>query len=189
MNNDYTYTPGQTGRTQWLIAGLLYVAAIGLYGLGATFKNVRLFLHVGTMAAAVAALQITIRWCLSTHYYTLTAPDEESPSGSLVISRLQGERRRIMASLSLETAIAMEPAADRAAIRALEGKHGTLRRLYDYRSNMMCKTGYLYIFEFNGETNGVRIECDDAFAAELKRRGRLIPGNEEPVYDPAEREK
>jgi len=164
------YLSTRKRKTAAVIAALLFaIAALcGVFsGLGWGWKSVWQILM---MAALVAMLQITQRYLLSGYEYLLDPLEDVLIYNRLTVVRTVGKRRTSVFTVPLSTLTEVIPYRK---IKALREEYGAPSQRMDFCPDLFPPESYLLLFEVNGEMTAVRLQCDAAFAEELKKRAMV----------------
>ncbi|MBQ7720938.1 MAG: hypothetical protein IJT56_10175 [Clostridia bacterium] len=165
------YTPPKRKAPAVIMSGLclaIAAACLILSGLGIGW---RALLQLAAMAAAVAAIEITTRFILTEYTYTVVfGPD----GADFTVSKTNGKKIKTVANIAMTTVKALTA---HEGISALEKSHGHISRSFIYTANVFpIKKGqlksspetetkkYALVFEFNGDTDAIVIECSKDFA-------------------------
>jgi hypothetical protein len=156
----------QTKAALVLTVLLLAVAAVCgvISGLGFGWKSLWQILMMG---ALVAVIQITQRYLLSDYEYILDPIEDVLTHNRLTVIRIVGERRTSVFTVPLSSLTEVIPYRKG---ESLKETYGTPAQRMDFCPDLFPSGSYLLLFESNGDLTAVRLQCDAAFAEELKKR-------------------
>ncbi len=148
---------------------LLVIAAVcgAFSALGWGWKGIW---QIFMMACLVAMIQISQRYLLSGYEYILDPQEEILTYNRLTVIRIVGKRRTSVFTVPLATLCEVIPNRKR---KALKAEYGTPSKRMDFCPDLFPPESYLLLFEVNGEMTAVRLQCDAAFAEELKKRAMV----------------
>lgn len=154
------YSPKRNKKGFVASAALLAIFAV-MSASSPAIENYGGIVSAVSLLFLVASLFLMIRYCISKYAYEIT-------SETLVITKITGQRKTIVASMLLITALGVEKTPETNAERAaLVEKYGKIDAKMDCRTNLFAKT-YSYITEFNGAVYEIKIEADEPFAEALR---------------------
>ena len=165
-----TYLSVRKRNTATVVSILLLVAAAAcgvISGLGFGFKSLWQILM---MACLVALIQISQRYLLSGYEYILDPLDEILTHNRLTVIRTVGKRRTSVFTMPLASLTAVMPYV---SLKALIEEKGRPAQRMDFCPDLFPPESYWLLFEAYGEMTAVRLQCDAAFADELKKREML----------------
>jgi len=119
------------------------------------------------LAGIVAVIQVGQRYLLSGYEYIVDPLEDLLSYNRLTVIRTVGERR---------TSVFIEPLGGLVGVipyrktKALTAEYGRPVRRMDFCPDLFPAESYLLLFEVNGELSVVRLQCDAAFAEELRKR-------------------
>ncbi len=162
-----TYRAERKKKTALTLTLLLLAAAVAcgvISGLGLGWKSLW---QIAMMIALVAVIQITQRYLLSDYEYILDAMEDVLTYNRLTVIRTVGQRRTSVFTVPLASLTEVIPYRKAEALKA---EFGTPSQRMDFCPDLFPPESYLLLFETNGEMTAVRLQCDIAFAEELKKR-------------------
>lgn len=98
---------------------------------------------------------------MAVYRYSMTEMEYEIFDGSFSVIKVVGQKRTVVCSLSLSTAIMLIPKAEYTE-KLKAGQMPVINSRYNFNQNMKCKS-YVYICEFNGKTIMVEFEPNEIF--------------------------
>lgn len=98
---------------------------------------------------------------MAVYRYSMTEMEYEIFDGSFSVIKVVGQKRTVVCSLSLSTAIMLIPKAEYTE-KIKAGQMPVINSRYNFNQNMKCKS-YVYICEFNGKTIMVEFEPNEIF--------------------------
>ena len=98
---------------------------------------------------------------MAVYRYSITEMEYEIFDGSFSVIKVVGQKRTVVCSLSLSTAIMLIPKAEYTE-KLKAGQMPVINSRYNFNQNMKCKS-YVYICEFNGKTIMVEFEPNEIF--------------------------
>ncbi len=154
-------------KSAFLLAMLLLLVAVvcGVFsGLGLGWKSLWQILM---MAALVAMIQITQRYLLSGYEYILDPTEDILTYNRLTVIRTVGQRRTSVFTVPLASLTEVIPYCK---TERLKEEYGIPSQRMNFCPDLFPHDSYLLLFEDNGDLMVVRLQCDSAFAEELKKR-------------------
>ena len=162
----YIYTPPQNKKYAVGLCALMYaIAAMSL--IMGQFRTPRLLWQLMGIAALTAGIQFTTRYVLTAYRYILSDLALLHEANELKVEQVRGNNRRLVCSLSLETRIAL---VKYTSMSAIEAEYGRISRTFNFSPNIASDDRYAYIFEFNGATNMLLLDCDEEFIRQYRLR-------------------
>ncbi len=119
------------------------------------------------LAGIVAVIQVGQRYLLSGYEYIVDPLEDLLSYNRLTVIRTVGERRT---SVFIEPLGGLVGVIPYRKIKALTAEYGRPARRMDFCPDLFPAESYLLLFEVNGELSVVRLQCDAAFAEELRKR-------------------
>ncbi len=116
---------------------------------------------------AVVAIQLAQRYMLTSYVYRLTPSDELDVSNDLAVIKVQNNTEKTVCNLSLYEA---KELVEIKSLRELEKRYGKVATAYNFCAEPFAQSAYWLIEEFNGSRIAVKLQCDEEFAQELRRR-------------------
>lgn len=117
--------------------------------------------NVAAALVITAALFITIRFVISGYVYEIT-------SDSLVVTKITGQRKTTVASLSLSEGVGVAAKPKTAEERAVFLAHfGKTDARMNFCRNLFAKS-YVFVSYFNGKKYEILFETDEEFAKYLE---------------------
>jgi len=162
----YIYIPKQNKKYAVGLCALMYViAAVSL--LVGQVRTPRLLWQLIGIAALTVGIQFTTRYVLTEYRYILSDLALLHEANELKVEQVRGKNRKLVCSLSLDTRIAL---VKYTSMSALEAEYGRISRTFNFSPNISSDNRYAYVFEFNGATNLLLLDCDDEFVRQYKLR-------------------
>ncbi len=186
------YIPQKENNAPTVLSGLcIFAAAVCLLMSGVPYMP-RGLLQICMAGFAVAAIQLTQRFILTTFEYelaplytngaayygdgVLTGVDEQNDDAAadrsrydFAVTRVQGTRRRTVCSLSTANLRAVYADNKKNRIESVQ-KYGKTAQIFNFRRNLFPQRPITCLFEIDDRLVEIRLECDEAFGEELSRR-------------------
>ncbi len=119
------------------------------------------------IVSIVAVIQIGQRYLLSGYEYLVSPLEDLLIDNRLTVVRIVGKRRTTEFVEHLNVLTEVIPYRK---TKALTSEYGTPVRRMDFCPDLFPKESYLLLFEIHGELYTVRLQCDEHFAEELRKR-------------------
>lgn len=162
-----TYVCLRRRGTAKVLCVLLFILAL----LGGIFSSLAIgwrgIWQILMLASLVAIIQISQRYLLSGYEYILDPAEEILKRNRMTVIRTQGKKRFSVLTLNLKNMTAVIPYTKH---QKLKEEYGQFSSRMNFCADMFPPESYLLIFEINGETSAVRIQCGEDFASELTLR-------------------
>ena len=123
--------------------------------------------EISAMLLGVVAIQISQKHLFSSYEYIIDPSDEIIYRNRITVIRVAGQKRTSLFTLGLASLCAVEPYRER---KKLKKEFNCPKVRYSYCTDILPKESYVLVFENDGETAFVRIQCDNDFASELQKR-------------------
>ena len=169
------YTPPKRRAPAVTVSGICLAAAAVCLILSALGIGWRGPLQLIAAAAAVTAIEMTTRFILTEYTYTIIYGNEGI---DFAVSRPNGKNIKTVANIAMTTVKALAP---NDKISALESRFGRIKQSFNYSANMFpIRKGqlkndpdaetkkYALVFDFNGATDLMIIECTEEFANQIR---------------------
>ncbi len=150
-----------------LITATLVTIILVLISLTSFDVWIRGIWETAAMILAVAVIQISQRHLFSSYEYIIDPEDEIIYRNRITVIRVAGSKRTSLFTLGLGTLCAVVPYKER---KKLKKEYGSPKVRYSYCTDILPGESYVLVFDSEGETAFVRIQCDNNYAAELQKR-------------------
>ena len=161
------YRPIRNRKGAKVICVLLFVAAAlcaVCSSLEILWKPMWQILMLGCI---VAVIEITVRYIMSDYEYILDPDDELLQHNRITVIYIQGKKRCSVAEMSLYDLVEIKKHQKFAVYKE---KYGSNIKKYNFSSDLFPRLTYDLIFDDNGEHTLIRLQCDENFVEELKKR-------------------
>ena len=164
------HTPKRTNH-HGLIASILFFVLALLCFIGSRYIPFYpgIFQFIG-LTAAVAAILMIQKFCITTYLYCLTPPDQLHKSNKFTVIRTLGSRRTTLCKLNLNDCVALIPASrtDK-TLKALSLKASERA---SFCPDLFPRNAYTLITEHDDEVLVVTFQCDEAYLMQIRSRLR-----------------
>ena len=162
-----SYTPNQNKKSAYACAlAFFFCAFIALFA--APHSSVKIALQLLCLGCATGGIFVLARYGLQTFVYFLD--DAQSEENDLTVQRLQGKKRTTVCRLSFSLGVGLEKKDGQTD----EKKYGKITSRHNYTASLTPASVYMLYFLEENELRLILLECDDVFAAHIRRR--LPPG-------------
>lgn len=159
----YKYTPKKIIRNAAFLSGVCIFAAASLLIISFFIQSYRTIYQVSYTLLALAAIQLTARYVLSS--YTFVLDDV-----NFIIIKVSGKRATQICNINLRESIEIIEVPKKKPFADVEKKHGKIAVRRNFSQNMMAEKEYACIFGYNGKTSAIVFDADIYFIGEMKRR-------------------
>ena len=145
-----------------LVVGILVTVTLASFNVW-----IRGIWELAAMLLAVAAIQVSQRNIFSSYEYIVDPDDELIYRNRITVIRTAGEKRTSLFTLGLNSLVAVIPYEDR---KKLKKEYARPKSRYSYCTDIFPKESFILVFENDGESAFVRLQCGKCFAKELEKR-------------------
>ncbi len=155
-----------------LICLILFGAAAGC----AVCSSLNIFINavwqVMLFASLVGVIEITVRYIMTEYQYIIDPTEELLIHNRLTVISIIGKRRCTLFKASLGDLAEIRP---HRPYRELKREIGTAKARMNFCPDLRPRESYDLIFEADNELNVVRLQCNERFVEELKKRLSVKP--------------
>ncbi len=162
-----TYFSKSKGTTAKVICVVLFVIIFVCGVFSALGIGMKGLFQIIMFASAVAIIQISQKYIMSSLEYILDPYEEITVRNRLTVIKTVGKKRTPLTMLGLVNLTDVIPYKKPSE---LVSEYGEISQKVSFCTDIFPKESYLLMFEVNGKLTSVRLECDAKFADELKKR-------------------